>query len=214
VTNWRWFRNNLILLAACAGPRYEWLPGYARTHPETADLAENSLAQGCPVVGAPAWPLRESFGRPSIRPGAESGSAVWRFELDRASSLEAVTRGDTVVRWDVVGRPTRGVAKAPQRWSLAMSDGFPGRVVQYLAAHPATPPRTAFLLFRGCPEPGLIAEAIRGSWGEPAEIRHTADTTRWIYGFGVEGQHEIITVVGDRVYAYKRVDWEPGGSLR
>jgi hypothetical protein len=191
------------LLEACGSPAYCPCDEFARTHPATADLAFMSLTQGCPVKGGPAPHLRKSFGKPDIIPARDSVSSRWRFELDEHSSLEVLVEADTIVSWDVVGRPSQRIAQDNYFWSISQAEGFPARVIDYLKTHPATPPRTAFLLFRACPQPGLAATALRASWGQPSEIVRGADTTSWIYGYGVEGQHEIILLVGDTVRAFR-----------
>ena len=200
----------LVIVAACSGPPYYWSDDYARTHPETADLVATSLTQGCPVEGAAAGHLRKSFGRPAIRYAGDSTSAVWRFRVDDASSLDVVVQGDTVVRWDVAGRPSSRIARANYAWSISQSEGFPRRLVEYLDANPDVGSRTAFLLLRGCPAPGLSGPALRASWGTPSEIKTAGDSTRWIYGFGGEGQHDIILLVSDTVRGFRSVGWTPG----
>jgi hypothetical protein len=199
------------MLAVCGGPPYYSSDEYARTHPASADLVATSLTQGCPVEGAPAAHLRKTFGRPVIRyADADSSSALWRFRLDAAATLELMVQGDTVVRWDVRGQPSARIAQRNYSWSYAQSKGFPRRVVEFLHANPDIGARTAFLLFRGCPAPGLPEQALRASWGPPSEIQTSGDTTRWIYGFGVEGQHDIILLVSDTVRAFRTVGWTPG----
>ncbi len=203
------FFNILLVLAACGGPPYFWSDEYARTHPESADLVASSLTQGCPVEGATAGHLRKSFGRPEIVPTAKTTFAQWRFKLDDSSTLELSVQGDTVVQWDVAGRPSSRIAQPNYSWSLAQSEGFPRRVIRYLRAHPNTSSRTAFLMLRGCAAPGLPGPLLQAAWGPPSKIESSGDTTRWIYGFGVEGQHEIIILVSDTMRAFRSVHWNP-----
>jgi hypothetical protein len=171
----------------------------------------SSLTQGCPVEGAPAGHLRRSLGDPEIRYAGDSVSSRWRFKLDDASSLHMTVQGDTIVKWDVVGRPSSRIAKRNYSWTIEQSEAFPRRLLEYLNAHPDIEPRKAFLLLRGCPALDVSREAIQASWGTPSEIVVTGrDTTRLIYGFGVEGQHDIILLVSDTVRAFRSVHWNPG----
>jgi hypothetical protein len=198
----------LVLLAACAGPPYyvsdELMPG----HP-AADLVASSLTQGCPVEGAPAKHLRKSLGRPAIRHAADSSSSVWSFKLGNASTLQMAVQGDTIVQWDVSGQPSSRIAQPNYSWSIAQSENFPQRLLQYLDAHPEIKPRMAFLLLRGCPALGASRAAIQASWGTPSRIEADRDTTRLIYGFGGEGQHDIILIVADTVRGFRSVGWLP-----
>jgi hypothetical protein len=118
-------------------------------------------------------------------------------------ALDVLVEGDTVLRWNVVGMPTPRLARPHFAWSQAQARGFPQRVIEYLAERPEVEARTAFLLFRGCPQPGTPAVALRASWGAPTEVVVRPDTTLWVYGFGVEGQHESIAIVPDTVKAYR-----------
>ena len=170
----------------------------------------SSLTQGCPVEGAPAGHLRKSLGRPEIHYAADSASSRWRFKLDNASTLHVTVQGDTIVQWDVLGRPTSRIAKSNYSWSINQSENFPRRLLEYLNAHPEIEARDAFLLLRGCPALGVSRDAIQASWGTPSEIVTGRDTTRLIYGFGVEGQHDIILLVSDTVRGFRSVRWHPG----
>jgi hypothetical protein len=202
--------NLLIVLAACGGPPYYWSDELVRSHPATADLIFSSLTQGCPVEGAPAGHLRKSLGRPEIRYADDSASSRWRFKLDDASTLHMTVQGDTIVQWDVLGRPSSRIAQPNYSWSINQSETFPRRLLEYLDARPDIEPRDAFLLLRGCPALGVSREAIQASWGTPSKIMTGRDTTRLIYGFGVEGQHDIILLVSDTVRAFRSVHWNPG----
>ena len=195
--------GGLLLLAACARSGFQWPAAYARTHPETAYAAAASLTQGCPFVGAPAGGLSQVWGRPAIRLRRDSTIADWDYELRDGVMLTIAVQADTVVTWDVAGTPTARHARAHFAWSLAQARNFPARVAEYLVQQPQVEPRTAFLLFRGCPQPGLPAAAVGASWGAPSAVVASSDTTLWIYGYGVEGQHETIAIVADTVRAYQ-----------
>ena len=198
-----------MLVAACGGPPYYVSDELMPSHP-AIDLVVTSLTQGCPVEGAPAGHLRKSLGRPEIRRAADSSSSLWRFKLDDSSTLHMTVQSDTIVQWDVLGRPSSLIAQRNYSWSSDQSETFPRRLLEYLNAHPEIEPRIAFLLLRGCPALGASREAIQASWGTPSEIATGRDTTRLIYGFGVEGQHDIILLVSDTVRAFRSVRWHPG----
>jgi hypothetical protein len=206
----RSFNVLMLLAAACSGPPYFWSDEYAQTYPKTADLVASSLTQGCPVEGAPAGHLRKSLGRPKIHHAADSASSRWRFKLDDSSTLHMTVKNDTIVQWDVLGRPSSRIAQSNYSWSINQSKTFPRRLLEYLNAHPDIEPRHAFLLLRGCPALGVSREAIQASWGPPSRIEAGRDTTRLIYGFGVEGQHDIILLVSDTVRGFRSVHWHPG----
>jgi hypothetical protein len=197
----------LGFLGGCGGPPYyESADEFARTHPATADLAFMSMTQGCPVEGASAPHLRKSFGAPHIIHTSDPGVSRWRFKLEERSSLEVLVSSDTIINWDIAGRPTKRIARDNYSWSISQAKGFPERAVKYLRNHPEVSSRSAFLMLRGCAAPGLSAEALRASWGLPSQIDSSADSAHWIYGYGVEGQHSTIMLVADTVRAYREVD--------
>lgn len=200
----------LILLVGCGGPPYYTSDAFADRHPGLGDMASMSLLQGCPVEGASASHLRKSYGTPVVTPVQDSASSEWRFRLDDRSSLDVLVHGDTVVRWDVSGRPSPRIAQRNYAWSQKLAKGFPDRAIEYLDAHPDLSPRTAFLILRACAVPGLSAQALRASWGMPSRLGTRGDTAHWIYGFGVEGQHDVILLVSDTVRAFRSVEWTPG----
>jgi hypothetical protein len=196
------FTGGLLLAAACAQATYEWPAAYSRTHPQTAYAAAASLRQGCPFVGAPASALNRVWGQPSIRPRGDSAAAVWEYRLKDEVRLEVTVQADTVVVWDVSGMPTARHALRHFAWSMNQARTFPARVTGYLAERADVEPRTAFMVMRACPQPGLPVPALAASWGAPTAVVARGDTTLWIYGYGVEGQHETIAIIADTVRSY------------
>jgi hypothetical protein len=195
------------LLGGCGGPPYyESADEFARNHPAIADLAFMSMTQGCPIEGASAPHLRKSFGTPDMIPTGDSGSSRWRFKLDERSSLEILVNADTIISWDVAGRPSQRIAQGNYSWSISQAEGFPSRALEYLSTHPEVSSRTAFWMLRGCVAPGMPVEALRASWGNPSQMDSIADSVAWIYGYGVEGQHSIILLVADTIRAFRDVD--------
>ncbi len=143
------------------------------------------------------------------RASADTGGNQWRYRLGPSSTLVVSFERDSVAQWILTGQPTARIAEPNFSWSLNRRGGFPERVVSYLAGHHETLPRVAFAMYRACPAAGMTTAEVRASWGAPNQVGPASDATAviWTYGYGVEGQREVLTFVRDSLIEHRTAGW-------
>jgi hypothetical protein len=164
--------------------------------PPSQNLA---IVQGCPAIGMSAAQLQTLAELNDMRVEIDSARSLVSLHLRQPDlTLQAELTEDTVRSWRVIGKPTPELAKPTAIWFRQGHRGFAKRVKAYVSSQRLSSAR-AYAVYRSCTVAGTTPADLQASWGEPArQIMSTvADTTRLIYGYGVEGQHVEFIFVSD-----------------
>lgn len=183
---------SLLALTACAGAmRSERVWDHIRAHPDLTYLAQQAIDRRCPYPGLSSASLRVAFGEPTaVDSGASSVQLT--YVLKRPGPIIEVTLvGDTVAAWSANDRGIwRTVPAPPGGYDWPRARERP--VNAYLEQHPTTTDAETYAMARACPQPGMPLQMVSAMWGSPT-ITDTVDRgdgprTRFVYGFGIEGQ--------------------------
>jgi hypothetical protein len=158
-----------------------------------------AIVQGCPEIGMSTAQLQTLAELNDMRMEINSAGSLASLHLRRSDlKLQAELAEDTVRGWRVIGEPTPELAKPTAIWFRQGHRGFRKRVRAYVFSQRLSSVR-AYAVYRSCAVAGTTPADLRASWGEPARqiISMAADTTRLIYGYGVEGQYVEFIFVSD-----------------
>ncbi len=192
----------IVMTSACA-------QSFGRRHPiqDAARWDAIALAQRCPLPGLNLRAIRRYWGRPdSISPG--STGEIWFYHVKPGVRLAVSTRDSAILDWNVYDSVTAAIALPEAAWSLKRREGFPARVTTYLDGAHAAPPQVRYALYRSCPWPGMTEREVIASWGEPSRRSSSSESglVTLIYGFGVEGQHDVMTFHNDSLVSVDYVN--------